>query len=319
MSTMTEACVAVGLCGLVTIGAASGSGCSGFDATSASTSDAGPSAAAGVDGSMLPAVGGPPRGPDLDAAIDAATDGASEAAGPWTPASIHDLVLWLDGDNAVADVNGKVAAWNDKSGSNNNAIADDGQKPTLLTGANGFNTHQALHFDGSTTYFTIPERVSLRWTQSFALVVVLRHAPATVNNEGGSVFSKVAPGASNNGIEFYLGTALATGRPATIEIATGVGSFAAAPLSDDTRHRVKAAWNAATTTLSIQVDRSMPASVTKTITGIDQPGQDVHIGRNLNNQYVKADVAEIIAIAGATVDATDVMMLEAYLDKKYGL
>ncbi|MEA2748161.1 MAG: hypothetical protein QOI41_2304, partial [Myxococcales bacterium] len=117
MPSMRGAWVAIGLCGLVTSVAASGSGCSGFDATSASSSDAGPSAAGGGDASMLPGVGGPPRGPDLDAGIDAATDAASEAAGPWTPSSIHNLVLWLDGDNAVADVNGKVAAWNDKSGS----------------------------------------------------------------------------------------------------------------------------------------------------------------------------------------------------------
>ncbi|MEA2747301.1 MAG: hypothetical protein QOI41_1444, partial [Myxococcales bacterium] len=54
-------------------------------------------------------------------------------------------------------------------------------------------------------------------------------------------------------------------------------------------------------------------------TGTDAAGENVTIGKSAAGGFLKADVAEIIAIAGATIDATDMTMLEAYLDKKYGL
>lgn len=93
------------------------------------------------------------------------------------------------------------------------------------------------------------------------------------------------------------------------------------PFDEGVAHRVRAAWDATTTTLSIQLDKAAPVSEVQTgVTGTDAIGHDVLLGRAFGGtQHLKADIAEIVAVAGATIDQNDILMLQTYLDAKYGL
>jgi hypothetical protein len=276
---------------------------------------------AGAD--ELPPVGGPGTVGDGGGGVDSAA--AVDAAGPWTPARIAGVALWLDGDSAVADLNGRVPTWTDKSGAGNDATTvADVEKPVLLTGANGLNTHHALHFDGTGTFMTIADKASMRWTQSFVIEVVFRRIEAPI----APIFSKLTPGgAASTGVYLSMGTLQfnpTTFKP-VVEINVGGGhreqSVYNTPFDEGLAHRVRAAWDATSTTLSIQLDKAAPVSEVQTgVAGADAIGYDVFLGRAFGGtQRLKADIAEIVAVAGATIDPADILMLQTYLDAKYGL
>ncbi len=97
-------------------------------------------------------------------------------------------------------------------------------------------------------------------------------------------------------------------------------TYVLAPFAEGVPHRLRAAWDAPTSTLSIQLDKGTTSSGVETgIAGTDAPGRDVLIGRAVSSGYVKADIGEIVAVAGVTIDPADILMLQTYLDTKYGL
>jgi hypothetical protein len=268
----------------------------------------------------LPPVGGPGTGGDSGGGADAGAD--VDATGPWTPAQIKGLVLWLDGDTATADVNGRVATWSDKSGVHNDGTtAVDAQKPVLLTGASGLNTHQALHFDGAATFMTIAEKASLKWTQSFVIEAVFRRIEAS----GAPIFWKSSASA---GVFMSMGTENVTPSVSFPQVAINVSGYG---LPTDNNivfpvgvpHRARAAFDASSSTISLQLDKLAPVTRVVAPPGVaayDAPGVDVLLGKQpITNRYLKADIGELIAIAGAAVDPADVTMLQSYLDAKYGL
>jgi hypothetical protein len=278
---------------------------------------------AGAGDSGPPAVG-------MTAMSDAAAgDAASspEAEGPWTPSRIKGLSLWLDGDAAKANVNGTVDTWNDKSSFKNDAkTTTDAQKPVLLAGVSSINGHQALQFDGVAKYFTIADSASLQWTQSFVIEAVFRHAQAT-SSEVGAIYSKATggflPDPPNHGPALILATVGSSPYPAYLDLAVGppaeIVTSSTAGFPPGT-HRVRASWDSPSNTLSLQIDKMTPVSAVKSgVTGLAAIGQDVMIGATFNNYRLKADIAEIVAVAGATVDPADVATLQSYLDTKYGL
>jgi hypothetical protein len=59
--------------------------------------------------------------------------------------------------------------------------------------------------------------------------------------------------------------------------------------------------------------------VESSVIGLDATGHDVLIGKDLNNNFLKGDLAEIVVITGATVADADVTALQGFLDTKYGL
>jgi len=328
MSTTSASRIVLGLCAFASSVTFVGTACVGSDASpvvvvsgdgAASEMPSGPDA--GGD-ERLPAVGGPGTGGDGGGAVDATV--AVDAAGPWTPARIAGLALWLDGDTAVADVNGRVATWTDKSGAGNDATTvTDVQKPVLLTGADGLNAHHALHFDGTGAFMTIADKASLRWTQSFVIETVFRRIEAKL----APIFWKLTSDAIPKGVAVTMGSAQIN--PSTykpfVRVVLGANpyvedTYVLAPFPEGVPHRLRAAWNVSTNTLSIQLDKGGTASGVQTgVMGNDAVGYDAIIGSGPSGGYVKADIAEIVAIAGATVDPADILMLQSYLDAKYGL
>jgi hypothetical protein len=316
-----------GVLGFVTAAVVMATACVGSDPATSSQSgaDAGPATQG------QPEAGGGDSGvvtgqPGVEGGVDSGTDSSTplnEAGGPWSPTDIKGLVLWLDGDAATANVNGTVDTWNDKSTFKNHAkTTTDAQKPVLLTAAGSINGHQALRFDGTSKFFTITDSVSLQWSESFVIEAVFRHnAPAT-GIEFGPIYSKVTAqqiGASGP----LLGIGADTSPPHswTAEIEVSPSAFIAGDaFSVGAPHRVRAGWDLASKTLSIQIDKATVVSaVENSVTGLATVGRDALIGNNQNNQLLTADLAEIVAIARTTVDPADVALLQAYLDKKYGL
>ena len=51
----------------------------------------------------------------------------------------------------------------------------------------------------------------------------------------------------------------------------------------------------------------------------DGAGVDVLIKNRTGSRFLKADIGELVAIAGASIDPAEVTMLQTYLDTKYGL
>lgn len=265
--------------------------------------------------------------PDGSSPVDSSTPvvDAADGAGPWTPAQLGGLALWLDGDAATSNVNGTVDVWTDKSANHTNATtANASQKPLLQTGGSAINGHQALRFDGATSFFTIADGASLRFTQSFVIEVVFRHAAATAS-EDLPIFSKQTDTVLNNpkGPVLLIASSLSSPYPSYMEAVVGAGAFIDTEKNTGFTagtHRARMAWNLGTMTLSTQLDKGVVASaVENNVTGLDAVGHDVLIGKDLNSNFLKADLAEIVVITGATIADADVTTLQGFLDTKYGL
>jgi hypothetical protein len=89
------------------------------------------------------------------------------------------------------------------------------------------------------------------------------------------------------------------------------------------RQRSRRAFDTSTATISLQLDKLAPVSRIVASPGAgpyDAAGLDVLIGKNSQStRFLKADIGELVAIAGTSIDAADITMLQSYLDAKYGL
>ncbi len=215
--------------------------------------------------------------------------------------------------------------WTDKSSSHNNAAtANASQKPAVVTGAGAINGRQALRFDGATSFFTIADNASIRFTQSFVMEAVFRHA-AAVASEDLPIYNKQTGAVLTNpkGPALLIGSGLTNPYPSYIE------GLAQSNLFLDTDkvtgfaagvHRTRMAWDLGTTTLTLQVDKDAASTGVKAgVTGLDATGHDALIGKDLDGNFLKGDLAELVILTGAKVADADVTQLQAYLDKKYGL
>ncbi len=85
--------------------------------------------------------------------------------------------------------------------------------------------------------------------------------------------------------------------------------------------RLHVSWDGSTA--AVQVGTSPPVTGTFTSTGLGAAGALGYIGCNPPGGGFKicytGDIAELVGVAGATINPTDVQKLESYLDTKYGL
>ncbi len=72
---------------------------------------------------------------------------------PENPADLESCILYLDGDAASGTNGNPITAWNDSSTAENNAVLP-AAPPVLITG--DLNGHNAVQFDGSTEYLSLP-------------------------------------------------------------------------------------------------------------------------------------------------------------------
>lgn len=276
------------------------------------TGDAGPDASTN-DASTNDAIA------DVGQQQETSTDAATEQA-PWTPAQLTGLALWLNADTATADVSSKVSTWLDQSPNHNDAKQTTEANAPYFASTN-INGHKAVHFDKATpTSLTIADSASLQWNQSFVVEIVVRHPQAT-GAEIGAIYVKQQTSGAYAGPSININ---ATTNPynayASFQITSNdfIGALAQTPV-DANPHRIHASWDGTNAALRIGTAAPITAAYTG-VSGVGANGQPATVGCATGGGFCyNGDVAEIVAVAGATINANDIALLEAYLDAKYKL
>jgi hypothetical protein len=244
-------------------------------------------------------------------------------AAAWTPRSLGGLVLWLDGTRGVQSSGGAVTGWEDQSGLENDATpsAPGSSAPVLVADAIG--GAPAVRFDG-TSYLVIQDDPSLRFgTGDFLVAVVARHTTPITGDWGYGLFyikyeaalPFIGPALIANTEESTQIAAQIAYHQATIETAQG-GLNDGQPRGIVMRRRA----SPGPASLELRLNGATSATSTGVAYAIDvsAPGRPVFVGGTPDVQNIVGDIAEVVAVNGATPDA-DVAALECYLETKYGL
>jgi hypothetical protein len=255
--------------------------------------------------------------------VDAAAQGAADAA-VWTPRSLAGLVLWLDGTRGVQTSGEAVTRWEDQSGLKNDAAppATGSGAPVFVASAIG--GAPAVRFDG-TNYLVLQDDASLQFgTGDYLVAVVARHTtPIHVGWGYGFFYVKAA-------IDLpFAGPALvANTEGGTTQIAAqvlyhqAIIATAQSGLNDDQPRgfvmRRRASPGLASLDLRVNGAPSATSAGSAYAADVSAPGRPVFLGGSPNMQDIVGDVAEVVAVKGATADA-EVIALEGYLETKYGL
>jgi hypothetical protein len=275
-----------------------------------------------------------------DGAIDSARDAqARDAApvdsgvdsGPFSPAVIPGLVLWLDANQGVAADAGGVSLWRDQSGFHNDASQSMASiQPTFRAAA--INGLPGVHFDATAGGATVGNELSvadapsLQWgTGDFYLLVVGRsdntfdagleagigtlfHKTADPDLTGVVLTANIINGLSSTGDL----TGLACSTSSTVYVSVNT------PYNDGVPHAF--AMQRAGQTLDLRVDGASVGTTTATPTDVSAIGSVVSIGGDFDAQGIRldGDIAEMIAVEG-TLAVTERTALESYVLRKYAL
>jgi hypothetical protein len=278
--------------------------------------------------------GGTEAGPDVEI-IDASTVpetstsdvSVTETSGAFTPASLSNLVLWLDATQLVmTDTSGNVASWGDLSSYKNNATAASYAAPTVL--GSGIDGLASIHFGSAQTppSLQIADATSLQWgTGDFLVAIVARYTndPANGDTTGAANFfwKSTFQGQSGSGVSFWgnvplMGGTVVDGLLMLEDQQDYV--FTSAAYNDDIA-RVFVARRSGST-MELRVNGTSTATQTQmTSVDVSAVGIPVVIGAIGYSYYqLLGDVAEVIALSGPTTPA-NVTLLETYLQTKYAL
>jgi hypothetical protein len=255
--------------------------------------------------------------------VDAATQDAADAA-VRTPQSLAGLVLWLDGTRGVQTSGEAVTSWDDQSGLKNDATpsATGSSDPVFVAKAIG--TAPAVRFDG-TNYLVIQDDASLQFgTGDFLVAVVARHTtPIHVGWGYGFFYNKAELALPFAGPALVANTEEGTTQiAAQITYHQAIIETAQSGLNDGQPMVLVMRRRASPGLASLEIRLNGATSAISTgstyATDVSAPGRPVFLGGTPNMQDIVGDVAEVVAVKGATPDA-DVTALEGYLATKYGL
>ena len=134
---------------------------------------------------------------------------AAVQAQAWTPASLPNLALWLDGSDtgtlfldtgatqAITN-NGAVARWNDKSGNGRNFTQATGaNRPTFV--ASSINGKGAVTFNGTAGHMSAGDTLDLR-TGSLGIMAAVKYNTGTTS---GIIIAKSLYGPGTG--RYYMG------------------------------------------------------------------------------------------------------------------
>jgi hypothetical protein len=258
----------------------------------------------------------------------------------WNVSVGSELVLWLDstrGLNPTEDGGadgGTIFVWADQSGYGNNAVGVG--TPTVVSAALG--GMPVVRFNGTSNYLIVADSPSLEFgTGDFLVAEVAQHTTPTDAGYGyGFLFSK-----QNQAQSPFAGpTLIANTSEGTsgieAQVAYGTGSVFSGSTGYNTgtpfyvtMHRFAvtsdAGADAALATLDLRIGGVDAGSGTGVGYADNVSAGDggagswpLYIGGNNQDQDMRGDIAEVIAIKG-TVDDANLASLEAYLKSKYGL
>jgi hypothetical protein len=303
--------------------------CGSDDSTATSTADSGTSDSGVSDSAAFDSGSTDSEAPVDSGSTDASAD-AGVDAGPFTPASLASVSLWLDGDTTTVTASA-VTTWPDQSSHHNDATqATAANQPTLTAAASGINNHAVVTFDGATSSLSIADSASLQLGSSgFLIEAVVRFPAATTGDLGQSIYDKAASGtgvgpqldivhtsAAGHGAEFL----------AQVDATDSVNSDFTIAVA--TAHRVTLQWSSDDDggtggTLSLAIDAT--AAITKHLAALPDlsaSGTAVAIGRSTAGsalaQFFKGDIATIVVVNGP-IASGDRTKLDGYLETRFGL
>jgi hypothetical protein len=242
-----------------------------------------------------------------------------QGAPPWTPASVSNLLLWLDandsttlfqtvgGTAATADTN-PVGSWLDKSGNSNHAsMASATQRPKLKTGIhNGKNT---LRFDGN-DYFSLPNFHNFGTDDSTMFIVARTETPGSwvvLFEQKGANGKRYLPcytlGVAG-GIRYYSYHNGAVGSFLSQSFASGT-TFVPNSI-------LKAVRNGTASSLTL----NNTTTISGTLADFDSSGGFTYIGNSLYNEYMRGDICEILCY-GRALSASEQTSVNDYLKAKW--
>ncbi len=271
-------------------------------ATTTVATDAGPGTAAGGGGFITPRAG-------------------------FTPASLTNLVVWLDASKDVTATGAKVSKWADQSSAHNDATQSNAAKQPLLTLA-GLAGKPVLSFKKST--LTIADSPSLNWgAGDFTVTMVANYRnKAGIHLAGFAYFfhknAKVAVEGRPEAAEVILAGNWPNGDtvPMVTKITASLNAHMIKAHSKDVGYndgafRVLTATRSGGKKLDIRINGAV-AGTTGATWNVDSVGTPATLGSATSGGFpIEGDIAEVVILKGIT-NPEDIQALEAYLAAKFG-
>jgi hypothetical protein len=272
-----------------------------------------------------------PSGPALDDGnleIDSSTSGGDGAA--FSPVNLLGLVLWLDGEglrgsmgssNEDADSSGP-AEWIDRSGHGNHGMPTGTPSVRL----NAIGGEPAVHFNGTTDYFTFADNPSIQFGKDdFLIAVVAAHMTSTVGTFGyGLLYSKQLPSSP------FVGPSFAGNSPTHVATLYAqlwwMEGVQLPPTNFNNGQPFLAIFqrffsaDRSSATLRLHARNGGYGIFTDPSLALDvsAPGAPAFVGGDPKGQDLEGDIAELVAVHGPVPD-TDRGRLEMYFRQRYGL
>lgn len=235
----------------------------------------------------------------------------------FSPASISNLVLWLDAADpaTITSSSGSVSQWNDKSGLNNNAVqATAGQQPTTAEKTINGNNVITFHGENSSQWMKI-----LNMATNCQTVVAVWRGNAAYSNYNGiivarSSLSTKTPNSTNaSGFTQDLGVAGAVCNVGQITTAVYVdGTVQSAANFDNFAVGVQA--NPITSPHVILLQSSGNASGTQNYA----IGADTFNPPGAGGRHLEGNIGEIL-IYDKVLNASEITNVNTYLRTKWGI
>ena len=231
---------------------------------------------------------------------------------PFCPASLDDLVLWLDASEGITEEDGKVAEWKDLSGKENHATATGDNRPAYSNSDEKLNGKPAVSFDGIDTWLDAGKEIE---PEEITMIAVFKPVDFTTN------FQRIISRRDvTEGYMLSFGTGDDSNRMRTI-IATDADDFVRADgswLDVNSPYLVVGTWD--TSDLKMYLNGELDASVTGSGNITYKTDISLGIGGNPGDsaEFFNGDIAEIIIFERA-LGEDERVMVEAYLNEKYDI
>ena len=231
---------------------------------------------------------------------------------PFCPASLDDLVLWLNAGEGITIEDGKVSRWEDLSGQGNHATAEGDNRPTYNTSVGELNDQPAVCFDGIDTWLDAGEKIE---PDEITMIAVFKPVDFTSN------FQRIISRRSTTeGYMLSFGTGDDSDRMRTI-IATDADNFVRADgsyLEENSPYLVVGTWD--TSDLKMYLNGALDASAPGSGSITYKTDISLGIGGNPSDSaaFFNGDIAEIL-IFERPLDEDEREMVEAHLNEKYDI
>jgi hypothetical protein len=241
-----------------------------------------------------------------------AGDGSS---GPWTPAKLTGLAIWLDGARGLTFGAGtNVTQWADQSG-NQNFAATKSAAGTIVAEALDGGVNR-MHFAAG--QMEIADDKTIQWGAANDVVIAV--VGGFTNTSSGYIYEKLTAfdaGGDAFGLTLNGGAvskSFCVGNDYQL-LTTATGG----PFNDGAARVMTLRRLNSGATLEARVN-GVVTSGTVTAYDVSSPGKPAHLGTpSFGGQQLSGTISELVAVSHVTISDQDVGALESYLAAKYGI